>query len=67
MTVRKQVGQKSLLAVPIRVSIGSCLVFGLFSCISLVDCGMFCELSDFNHIFAAVLSFVGTSFPGMDG
>lgn len=67
VTVRKQVGQKLLLAVPISVSSGSCLVFGLFRSISLVDWGMFCGLSDFNLIFAAVLSFVGAPFPRMGG
>lgn len=51
MAVRNQVGQKSLLAVPISVSIGSCLVFALFRCILLVDLDMFSESSDFNHIF----------------
>lgn len=67
MTVRKQVGQKSWLAVPISVSAGSCLVFGLFRCISPVGSGMLCESGDFNHFFAAELSFVGTPFPRMDG
>lgn len=64
---QKQVGQKSLLAVPISVSIGSCLVFGLFQCILLVDSDMFSESSDFNHIFSAVLSFGGAPFPRTDG
>jgi len=64
---RKQVGQKSLLALPISVTFGSGLVFGLFRCILLVDWDTFCKWSDFNHIFAAVLSFVGMLFPKMGG
>lgn len=67
VAVRKQVGQKQLLALPISVSLGSCLVFGPFGCVSLVGWGVFCESSDFNHIFAAVLSYAGPPFPRMDG
>lgn len=67
MAVRKLVGQKSSLAVPISVSVGSCLVFGQFRCILLVDSDMFSESSGFNHIFSAVLSFGGTPFPRTDG
>lgn len=56
VNVRKQTGQKWLLVVPISVSVGSCLVFGLFRYIMLVDCGVLQELSDFSHILSAVLS-----------